>query len=455
MARRRRSDTTGRSEALRILDMLESGREHSHALLARLPADMDDRERRLATELVYGVLRRRSAIDRSLERHSSRPLDRITLTLLNALRLTLYQILFLSRIPAPAAVDEGVRLVRARLGRSRAAFANGVLRSACREREERAAGEERGSPGKCDADALAEEHSFPPFMVRRFLRRYGPGSTVHLLETLNRPAPITLRIRGNAIDSDAMIANLREEGIAAIPSPLLPGALRVTSGAPQHTASFRAGSVYIQDEASQLVAELVRPFPTDSPVVDLCAAPGGKILAIADALPRESPCPIAADRSLARLRLLRDNVSRGGSAAPRCVVMDARRPALRGTFRRVLLDAPCSGTGIIRRHPEIRWRRSEEAIDACARRQEEMLEAAWGLVAPGGRLIYAVCSLEPEEGPERIAALREVHPEIVPIDARECLPTAAHALVDGMGCLVTLPHRDEVDGFYAAVLERC
>ncbi len=392
MAHRRKNDSTGRSEALRILDVLERGRGHSHALLAELPA--------------------------------------------------------------PAAVDEGVKLVRSRLGRSRAAFANGVLRSACREREEGAAGEAPDPAGKSDADSLAETHSFPPFLVRRFLRRYGVVATIDLLETLNRPAPITLRIRGNAIDPSALVASLREEGIETIPSPLLPGALCVTVGAPQRTASFRAGLIYIQDEASQLVAELLRPLPTNSPVVDLCAAPGGKILAIADALPRSGPRPIAADRSLARLRLLRDNVSRGGTADPLYVVMDARRPALRGTFHRVLLDAPCSGTGIIRRHPEIRWRRSEEAIHEFARKQGEMLEAAWRIVAPGGRLIYAVCSLEPEEGPERIAALREAHPEIVPIDARECLPTAAHALVDRAGFFATLPHRDGVDGFFAALLER-
>ncbi len=454
MARRKQSDSTARSEALRILDVLDRGRGHSHALLAGLPADMDDRERRLATELVYGVLRRRSAIDRALERHSSRPLNRITPTLLNVLRLTLYQILFLSRVPAPAAVDEGVRLVRARLGRSPAAFANGVLRSACREREEGAVVEAPILPAKSDADSLAEAHSFPSFLVRRFLRRYGAATTIHLLETLNRPAPITLRIRRTGIDSGALVAGLLEEGIETVPSPLLPGALRVTSGAPQRTASFRAGSVYIQDESSQLVAELLRPLPEDSPVVDLCAAPGGKILAVADLLPLAGPRPIAADRSLARLRLLRDNVSRGGSPDPHYVVMDARRPALRGSFRRVLLDAPCSGTGIIRRHPEIRWRRSEEAIREFACKQGEMLEAAWGMVAPGGRLIYAVCSLEPEEGPERIAALREAHPEIIPIDARECLPTTAHLLVDQAGFFATLPHRDGVDGFFAAVLER-
>jgi 16S rRNA (cytosine967-C5)-methyltransferase len=134
--------------------------------------------------------------------------------------------------------------------------------------------------------------------------------------------------------------------------------------------------------------------------------------------------------------------------------MDAERPALRGLFGRVLLDAPCTGTGVIRRHPEIRWRRSPEDIQAAARAQGRALRAAAGLVSPGGRLVYSVCSLEPEEGLERIEELRRERGDLTLVDARSILPPALHRLVDGRGFLQTLPHRDDTDGFFAAVLSR-
>jgi 16S rRNA (cytosine967-C5)-methyltransferase len=426
--------------------------DHSNALLTRLPDGLDDRERRLATELVYGVLRRRSALDRIVTGHASRPLHRIDSLLLNALRLTLYQILHLSRVPRAAAVNEGVRLVRARLGRSGASFANAVLRSICRDLDE--TGFDRPGHTATDAAGLAEAHSFPRFLVERFLRRYGPTETNELLEVLNRPASIGLRITGRVMSIEDLTDRLRRDGIEVGPSPVLPGALRVARGVPQRSVSFRAGEIYIQDEASQLVAELLNPLHSGEEVLDLCAAPGGKTLAIADAMRAGHHPPLATDISEGRLRALRDNAERAGIANLPCVVMDARRPALAARFGRVLLDAPCSGTGIIRRHPEIRWRRSEEAIHQFARKQEEMLDAACGLVEIGGRLVYSVCSLEPEEGPERIAAFLGRRPEWIPIDARQCLPETAHPLVNGEGFLDTLPHRHDVDGFFAAVLER-
>jgi 16S rRNA (cytosine967-C5)-methyltransferase len=452
LPRRPLHEPNGRSEALRILEELEKGRGHSNALLAHLPASLDERERGLATELVYGVLRRRSALDRCITRHASRPLQRIDAPLLNALRLTLHQILHLSRVPKAAAVNEGVRLVRARLGRAGAAFANAVLRSICRDLDER--GIEPSDGVATDAAGLAGAHSFPEFLVERFLGRYGTKETIELLEVLNRPASMVLRVTGRASRMVDLIERLRGDGVEVISSPVLPGALRVARGVPQRSAPFRSGEIYIQDEASQLVTELLKPLRSGDEVVDVCAAPGGKTLAIADAMRTESRPPLATDISERRLQTLKENAGRAGIANLPCVVMDVRRPALAARFRRVLLDAPCSGTGIIRRHPEIRWRRTEEAIHQFARKQEEMLDAACGLVENGGRLVYAVCSLEPEEGSERIAALLEKRTDLIPIDARRCLPEAAHPLVNDRGFLETLPHRHDTDGFFAAVLER-
>jgi 16S rRNA (cytosine967-C5)-methyltransferase len=466
---RRRVDPGGRRAALDILLDVEANRGSSNALLADLPDTMAARERALATELVYGTLRRRRELDRWIDRVSRRPLDGLDPVVMAALRLALYQILFLTRVPRSAAVNESVGLVRARGGRSAASFANAVLRAACRLLDGGAQGEGPPVPGSAatsgrtgPAVVLAERHSFPDFLVERFLARYGPSECEALLETLNRPASVVLRPTRRSGGPEALIERLASEDVVAVPSPALAGALRVQKGAPQRTEAFRDGAFYIQDEASQIVGLLLEPIEPDVRLVDLCAAPGGKTAGVAERLEGvvggagggRGAVLLASDLSRSRLRLLEDNLRRLGTGGVLRVVMDATRPALRSRFDRILLDAPCSGLGIIRRHPEIRWRRRPEDITACARRQARALEEAVGLAAPGGRIVYAVCSLEPEEGTERVAEVLRTHPDLKAIDARAILPRDLHRLVDQDGSLLTLPHRDDLDGFFAAVLEK-
>jgi len=452
-SRRRLRPESARALALDVLEGVESRGGSSNVLLAEIHV-RDERERHLATTLVYGVLRRRRTLDRLIETTSARSLSDIDLPTLLALRLALFQILFLTRVPRAAAVNEAVSLLRARRGRGAAAFANGVLRTACRLLEggldpQALLPEESIDP----AFFLAEKHSFPRFLVERFLERFGREECESLLDTLNSPAPAVLRLRQPSADRESLQRRLREEGVATISSPLLPEALRVVRGAPQHTRVFRDGLVYIQDEAAQIVALLLRPIDPAGGLLDLCAAPGGKLLAAAETLPPGARI-VAADASVARLRLLHGNARRLGVAGVLEVVMDAARPALRAVFNRVLLDAPCTGTGVIRRHPEIRWRRSPEDFQAAARAQGTALRAAVGLVSPTGRLVYSVCSLEPEEGPERIEDLLRERGDLAIVDARSILPPALHRLVDGRGFLRTLPHRDDTDGFFAAVLTK-
>ena len=451
---RRRIDAEGRTAALGILDEVEAGGGHSNVLLAALPAGMEARERSLATEIVYGVLRRRATLDRIIGRFSTRPPERIDLTLLNALRVALYQILFLTRIPVSAAVNESVGFVRKKKGRSRAAFANAVLRAATVALD--VEGRERllePKPAADPVDRLAGQHSFPPFLVRRFVERYGESEAAQLLESMNRPAPVSLRLVHPEDDIDGVTRDLGREGITTVPSTIMPGALRVLKGSPQKSALFRAGGIYLQDEASQIIAGMLDPFSRGGGLLDMCAAPGGKILAVAASLPSGFEPVVAADRSRSRIRSLVENIGRSGIEGIDVVIMNSTQPALRRRFATILLDAPCSGTGIIRRHPEIRWRLSEESIRGCVDLQTRLLTAACALLAPGGRLVYSVCSLEPEEGPERVAECLQRHPMIQLGDARRCLPASVHRAVDRDGVLRTLPHRDDVDGFYAAILE--
>lgn len=445
------SPPSGRRAALDILETIDSGRGHSNTLLAELPLGMAERERALATELVYGVLRRRLALDRSIHECSRRPLTSLTAPLLTALRLTLYQILFLTRIPPAAAVDEGVRMVRERLGQGAAAYANGVLRGLCRRLGQGdMVKEDLPDPARRAAAHLAAKHSYPRFLVERYLDRLGFAECEALLETMNRPAPVVLRPSSKAGGMEALARRLRAEGVSTAPSPILPGTLRASGGAPQRSEAFREGLFYIQDEASQIVARLLPPGPGDT--LDLCAAPGGKALQLA-----EEAAPgtrvIAADRSRERLSLLMRNTARLGVHNLRAIAMDARMPALRTRVARLLVDAPCSGTGIIRRHPEIRWRRKPADIARFARAQALILRAAADLLAPGGMMVYAVCSLEPEEGIERVRGLLRQHPELKALDARRLLPGGLHHLIDPAGFLVTLPHRHDIDGFFAAVIQ--
>jgi 16S rRNA (cytosine967-C5)-methyltransferase len=420
---------------------------------------MPERDRALATEIVYGVLRRRSLLDRALAGVSARSLGNIDAPLLEILRIAAYQVIFLSRIPQSAAVNEAVGLARRRLGRPGAAFANAVLRALCVRapfRPEDLAGPRPGEGEDDEAlrEWLACDASFPRFLVDRFLDRHGAADGEALLRASNQPAPVVLRPARRAGGAPALARALEGEGIVTAPSPVLDGALRVVSGAAQHTGVFRRGWFYIQDEGAQIVAMLLSPLGRGDRVADLCAAPGGKILQVAEA-PEPPALVLAADRSVSRLRLVRENAGRIGAGPIHFAAMDMMQPALGGRFTRVLLDAPCSGTGVIRRHPEIRWRRTEESIRRHAGRQAAALRAATGLLAPGGRLVYAVCSLEPEEGPAQIEDLLRHQPGLRRIDARDILPMDLHGFVAADGSLRTLPHLHDVDGFFAAVLALC
>lgn len=453
-----KAETDPRAAAVGILLAVESG-AHSGALLAALPAAMPARDRALATEIVYGVLRRRTILDRALRGAASRPLGRIDAPILALLRVAVYQVLYLDRVPPPAAVDEAVGYARRRSGRPAAAFVNGTLRGLLRAGRPRPGDIVGSRPGSArDAgplrDWLACDTSFPRPFVDRVLDREGEAPGEGLLRALNSPAPVALRVTRRAGSQLAAIERLAAEGVRAVPSPVLAGALRVVQGSVPESAAFRDGWLYVQDEASQILALLLAPLGPGVSVIDLCAAPGGKALQMADT--GEPPRPlVAADASLARLRRLVENARRMGIGGIMPVVMDAAAPAVGRRFDRVLLDAPCSGTGVIRRHPEIRWRATGEAVRRCADRQARLLAAAAGIVAPGGRFVYSVCSLEPEEGRERVEALLADRPGMRRVDARAVLPAGLHHLVDDRGALVTRPGRDDMDGFFAAILTLC
>jgi len=454
-----------RDLAFVILDRVEHGEAWSSVLLQRLGAGLAPRDAGLLTELVQGVLRRRLSLDASIAALSARPLRDIDPPALLALRLGLYQLLHLERIPDHAIVNESVRLARrhARPGRGRsvAAFVNGVLRAATRDRAKAAPAPEPSAGGD-PVEAIALGASFPSWIARRWVRRFGLEEASLLLDAQNRPAPTMLRVNRRVATPAGVAAALAAEGVETMPGRHLDAFLRVAHGTPQRTASFRRGEFYIQDEASGLVARLAGwgGGAEGQRVLDACAAPGGKTLALAETV-GEGGLVVAADLHPARLSLLRANAARLG--LDRCLSLAADMsgppPLAAGvSFDTVLVDAPCSGTGVIRRNPELRYRVTQEALERLAGLQSALLGHCAALVRPGGLLVYSVCSLEPEEGEERIAAFLPGHDRFRVEDPRPTLPPSAASLaVDapgGGGFLVTRPDRDDLDGFFAAILRR-
>jgi len=303
-----------------------------------------------------------------------------------------------------------------------------------------------------DVGSLALETSHPAWWVERLVARLGWERARGVLDADNRPAGLTLRPALRRTGPPALADRLRSEGVSTEPGAYLPEALRVLSGRPQDTAAWREGLAWVQDEAAQLpVALLGTEFP--GPALDACAAPGGKTLQMADAL-EKSGVLVAADRNLGRLRRLVRGLARVRPAGVLPLVADAARPPLRPGFAVALVDAPCSGTGTLRRHPELRWRLRPEDPARMGRLQAAILSSTAALVRPGGRLVYAVCSMEPEEGEEVVAGFLQREPGFKVDDGREALPPTAHRLCDGQGHVRTSPEL-EVDGFFAALLRRC
>jgi 16S rRNA (cytosine967-C5)-methyltransferase len=435
-----------RREAFGILRRVEEAGAYASILLeARAKAVRDPRDVALLTELVLGVLRRRAILDHVLAAVASRPVASIDPPVVTALRIGAYSLLLLDRVPDFAAVDTAVELARGAGARAAAGFVNGVLRRIAREGSALLP----AAPVEGDVGGLALFRSHPAWWTKRLVDRAGWETADAILAANNEPAPAVL-----AEAAEGLASRLAEEGVVTEPGSFLPAALRVVSGVPQTTRVFRDGGFWIQDEASQLVPRLFAD-PIGPRVGDLCAAPGGKTLALAARLP-EGGFVVAADRSISRLGRVSRNVARVRARGVLPVALDlgAEDLALTGPLDDVLVDAPCTGTGTLRRHPEIRWRLRPDDVESLAGRQSRLLDRAATLVRPGGRLVYSVCSIEPEEGPGVVARFLKTHPEFAAGDPRDGLPPEAHGLVGSDLALSTAGASGGLDGFFAALLVR-
>lgn len=446
MAKRTQPTPCARELAYRILVRVEASDGYSNLLLRALPQEMERRERALCTELVLGTLRWRGRLDHALAQCSRRPLQEVDAALLTTLRMGAYQLFYLDRVPDSAAVNESVRLARRAGGRGAAGFVNAVLRALLRQ-EIRWPGDETDP-----VQRLAVQTSHPSWLVQRWLDRLGPEEAEPALLAHNQPSPMVLRVNRQRTDPGALRSRLEAEGVQTQPGRWSGEALHVSGGNPMAGDAFREGLFYVQDEASILVADLVGAQPGDR-IADFCAAPGGKATQLAAVLKAKGML-LACDLRPTRLALVDDNAGRLGLDSLRLVVQDAGLPGIRPeSLDRALLDAPCTGTGVLRRRPEIRWRRQPEDVLRLASLQARLLEAVAGTVRPGGRLVYSVCSLEPEEGPEVVQQFLRRRSDYH-IGQPENVPAALVEGGHGLPHLRTQPQRHGLDGFFAAVLQR-
>ncbi len=423
------------------LDLLFEELEERHPLA-------DRRDRDLFQAIVFGVLRYRGGIDARIARASSKPLNALDPPVLALLRAALFQVLFLDRIPAHAAVHHAVQAAKD-LSPWVASFVNAVLRKAAAERA--APDDESGS----SPSGLAVSSGLPPWLLSRWTDRWGEGEAAALAAALNEIPPLTLRVNTLKIRRNELIARLRPEADEVQPAALSRDGLHVRGLRPRvsETEAFRAGLFQVQDEAAQLVGALLAPRPGER-VLDACAGRGGKTGHIAQMMENQGEV-VALDNSARRLSFLAREMERLGVEIVSCRQADLRKTLadlLGGAFPRVLLDAPCSGLGTIRRNPDIRWSITEEDLKDHLETQSSLLASAARLVSPGGVLVYAVCSPEPEEGEEVIERFLKADPRFLIESQPADVPAEIRALRDERGFLQTWPTLKYMDGFFAVRL---
>jgi 16S rRNA (cytosine967-C5)-methyltransferase len=432
--------------AINTLCRLQESREPVDRILEDLCRGIaiDQRDRQLAMAIVYGVCRKRAYLDWVLSQFSKHPLAKVKNRTLQALRTGVFQILFLDRIPDSAAVNETVAAFKEiKQPKHLTGFVNGMLRTISRKKESIASDTDPAIPEK----ALLNH---PDWLLKRW-RHYGKDTTTSICRYNNEPATLCLRVNRKLTSTDDFINRLRKADVTTQAGNFSPDAVYLPEyrGNIQTIPGYDEGLFQVQDEAAQLVTLLLGPF-TGKRYLDGCAGLGGKATHLAQLLPGD--CEITAvDPSRRRIELLKQNSGSRDMVIHHCSLENIPD---KGPYDGILIDAPCSGTGVIGRHPDIRWNRQPDELAGYRARQIGLLQTAANLMEKGGVLVYATCSLEPEENDEVIQTFIADHPEFHLTDCRRYLPGQAAKLIDRQGFFRTIPGRDNLDGFFAARLEK-
>ena len=445
-----------RKSALDLLNTLDKGQRTLDSILEDYsgPGAWNSRqERSLFQALVYGVLRWRGRLDYLISHFSSTRFKKINPSVLNILRLALFQILYLDRVPDSAAVNTAVELAKQPGAPWVGRYVNGLLRNAVRQHRNVALPDLNSDA----IAAIAAGKSFPDWIIKRWLDRYGLANTVRLCDSLNEIPPLTVRVNTLKASRRQLMEALRTEAEQIEPTLHSPDGVTFSnpSAAIPELNAFKAGWFQVQDEAAQLVSTLLDPQPGEV-VLDACAGLGGKTGHIAQ-LMKNKGALVALDVNESKLLRLKTDMRRLGISILDTLGLNLEQQWPRNltqSFDRVLLDAPCSGLGVLRRNPDIKWRSSKKNLNKFYTKQLRLLDKASRLVKPSGILVYAVCSPEPEENEMVINDFLKNHHEFAISNEFGRLPENLRSLAGAPGVLKTFPHLRQMDGFYSVRLLR-
>jgi 16S rRNA (cytosine967-C5)-methyltransferase len=437
--------------ALDLLCRLETASVFADLEMSRVVqrASLSSPARAFLRELVYGVLRWRTRLDWFLGQCSARPLDTLTAPTRNLLRLGAYQLCMMDHIPSYAAVNETVRVAKQVGHAGVVAFVNAVLRALERQRRSlRLPERETDLMGYL---TITEAH--PRWLIDRWLPREGVERTVMMCRANNQVPALVVRANRLRITREALIASLASQGCHAEPCHVAPDGIMILSHPPlEQLQSYTQGWFTVQDEAAMLCGYLLDPQPGER-VLDACAAPGGKASHMAE-LMGDTGEVVCVDRSQPRLRLAAQNYRRLSLQSTRLVAADAISMGFRAAFDRILVDAPCSGLGVLRRHPEAKWRKGPELIPQMVALQQAILHQVSRYLRPGGCLVYTTCSTEPEENRQVVESFLESHRDYRLEPVTPHLPPAARPFADAGVWFQTWPGPQGMDGFFGARLRR-
>lgn len=446
-----------RELSVRVLDEVDTKGAYANLALDRIlsEAEIDSRERSLATEIVYGTLRNRAYIDWVIDSLTPRGIDSIDPKLLNILRTAIYQIRFLTRIPPFAAVNEAVNLSKKRAGRNTHRFVNGLLRSYVRRIRELVPPSLEEDP----ALSLSITYSFPRWMVERWLAEYGLGNTVKLCEYFNSSPQLTVRVNRLRATRQEVADRLAARGIdVSLASHTEVGLVLKGASAVTHIPEFIEGLFTVQDVSSMLVAPVVNPR-AGSLVVDACGAPGGKTTHLAE-LMDDTGTVLSLDVHEHRLRATREAASRLGLSSIKTMLHDATKElsGLEDQVDALLIDAPCSGLGVLNRRADARWRKTPDDINQLVELQKSILDAMSKCLKPGGTLVYSTCTITREENDDVIDWFLDSHRNFRPSAIANFLPASLVSLgglrSSNDHSIRLLPFVHGTDGFYIARLTR-
>lgn len=436
-----------RKTALNILIRIDAEDSFADILLNNefAKARLSQADKSLAAELVYGVLRWKLKIDWIISRFSKINTKKMEHNVLNAIRLGVYQLLFLTKIPASAAIDESVKLVKKNMDK-KSGFVNAILRRVNAERNAVVFPNVKTEPIK----HISIMFSHPEWVVERWINRYGTEETINLCQTNNQVPPVVLRVNTLKITRDDFLKRLSELGIDAEKTRHSPDGVIAGRDFYRQMQAIQTDLFYIQDEASQILSYLLAPKSGET-ILDACAAPGSKTSHIAQMMNNRGSI-YAMDVHRTRLETIIRTCKRLGINIVKTFLSDGTKEmpiAPAQGFDAVLIDAPCSGLGVLRRNQDAKWRKNN--IDELHRLQKRLLENLSVYVKEGGRLIYSTCTTEPEENEDVVCGFLKTHPEFKLEDAKRFLPDV---LVDKMGFLRTYPHKHGMDGFFGARMKR-